>query len=99
MAWKLRQDRWRCSDRAVQKTLSSSRNCERLEPSSSARPISASGRIFVPAILPAVGADAVAKQRILTRLIAIPAALAQAQALRLAQIYAPWPWERKPTAR
>src|SRR5438067_13509073 len=58
--------------------LSLFKSCARLEQLFSARPISASGRTFAPAIPQAVGAVAAARREIHTRLIAIPAALAQA---------------------
>src|SRR5713101_8088475 len=78
--------------------LSLFKSCARLEQLFSARPISASGRTFAPAIPQVDGADVAAKQKILTPSIAIPAALAQARAQPQVRTSALWPSEQKPTA-
>src|SRR5438034_1028271 len=98
IAWKPRRDRWRCLDRAVQKMLSLFKSCARLEQLFSARPISASGRTFAPAIPQVDGADVAAKQKILTPSIAIPVALAQARAQPQARTFALQRWARKQMA-
>ncbi len=71
---------------------------DRLEQLFSARPISASGRTFAPAIPQVDGADVAAKQKILTPSIAIPVALAQARAQPQARTFALQRWARKQMA-
>src|SRR2546425_13092362 len=78
--------------------LSLFKSCARLEQLFSARPISASGRTFAPAIPQVDGADGAAKQKIITRSIAIPVALAQAPAPPQARTFALPRWARKQTA-
>src|SRR5438876_10098186 len=79
--------------------LSLFKSCARLEQLFSARPISASGRTFAPAIPQVDGADVAAKQKILTPSIAIPVALAQARAQPQARAFALQRWARKQMAR
>src|SRR5438128_11615949 len=78
--------------------LSLFKSCARLEQLFSARPISASGRTFAPAIPQVDGADVAAKQKILTPSIAIPVALAQARAQPQARTFALQRWARKQMA-
>src|SRR5438034_10259220 len=85
IAWKPRRDRWRCLDRAVQKMLSLFKSCARLEQLFSARPISASGRTFAPAIPQVDGEDVAAKQKIIKHKIAVTVVLDQDRGLPKAQ--------------